>query len=58
MWSKICSFLHDIAGVPSYNRYLEHLVQHHPEQKPLSEKEFHRQATDEKYGGGSIRRCC
>ncbi|SDY15423.1 YbdD/YjiX family protein [Thermoactinomyces sp. DSM 45892] len=58
MWSKLCNFLHDIAGVPSYKRYLEHLAQHYPEQEPLSEKEFHRQATDEKYDGGSIRRCC
>ncbi|GGE26488.1 hypothetical protein GCM10011571_30860 [Marinithermofilum abyssi] len=51
-------YLHTMAGVPSYERYLEHFHKHHPGETPLSEKEFHKKATDEKYGGGTIRRCC
>lgn len=58
IWSSIRDFLNDIAGVPNYQRYVEHLNKHHPDQTPMSEKEFHQKATDEKYGGGSIRRCC
>jgi uncharacterized short protein YbdD (DUF466 family) len=54
----ISSFLNEIAGVPNYQRYLEHFHKCHPTSTPLTEKEFHRQATDEKYGSGSIRRCC
>lgn len=54
----ISHYFNEIAGVPSYERYLEHLYKHHPEATPLSEKEFHQRATDEKYGSGNIRRCC
>lgn len=61
-WKKpfrfIANYLNEIAGVPNYERYLEHFHKHHPGEKPLSEAEFHRQAIDEKYGGGTIRRCC
>ncbi|MXQ52635.1 YbdD/YjiX family protein [Shimazuella alba] len=54
----IADYLNDMAGVPNYKRYINHFRKYHPNEIPLSEKEFHKQATDEKYGGGSIRRCC
>lgn len=58
-WLKtMYCYLNEIAGVPNYERYLEHVRKHHPEQTPLSETEFHRRAIDEKYGSGNIRRCC
>jgi uncharacterized short protein YbdD (DUF466 family) len=58
-WLKtIINYLNEIAGVPNYQRYLIHFQKCHPEATPLSEKEFHRKATDEKYGSGNIRRCC
>lgn len=58
-WLKtIIYFLNEIAGVPNYKRYLAHFQKYHPKETPLSEKDFHRKATDEKYGSGSIRRCC
>lgn len=61
-WKKpfkaVTDYLNAIAGVPSYERYLEHFRKHHPHEEPMSEKEFHKRATDEKYGGGKIRRCC
>lgn len=57
-WYFLKEYLQGIAGVPNYSRYLQHIRQFHPDQKPLSEKEFHQKATDEKYGGTTIRRCC
>lgn len=58
LFKAFTTYLKDIAGVPNYERYLEHLRLHHPEQTPLTEAAFHRQANDEKYGGNGIRRCC
>lgn len=58
-WFKIvCAYLNEIAGVPNYERYLEHVRKHHPEVTPLSEAEFYRQAIDEKYSSKTVRRCC
>lgn len=58
MLKALASYLNGMAGVPDYERYLAHFHKHHPGETPLTEAEFHRRATDEKYGGGSIRRCC
>jgi len=57
-FKAVTNYLNEIAGVPNYERYLEHFRKHHPGETPMSEEEFHRRAIDEKYGGGSIRRCC
>lgn len=61
-WKKFIHMLSEslltIAGAPNYERYLEHLKKHHPEQTPLSKKEFYRKMNDEKYGGKTIRKCC
>jgi len=46
-----------VFGMPDYSRYLEHLAAHHPEQKAMSEPEFHRAAIDRKYGKSGPR-CC
>jgi uncharacterized short protein YbdD (DUF466 family) len=57
-FKAVAWYLNEIAGVPNYQRYLEHFRKHHPGEEPMSEEEFHRKMTDEKYGGGKIRRCC
>ncbi|RAL24366.1 YbdD/YjiX family protein [Thermoflavimicrobium daqui] len=61
-WKKpfrlFAEFLNTMAGVPSYQKYLDHFYKNHPGATPMSEAEFHRKANDEKYGGGTIRRCC
>ena len=57
-FKAIADYLNAIAGVPDYRRYLEHFRKHHPDQEPLSEREFYKWAIDERYGGGKIRRCC
>lgn len=54
----IAAYLNAIAGVPDYQRYLEHFRKHHPGQQPMSEREFFKWAIDERYGGGKLRRCC
>ncbi|SHE82696.1 Uncharacterized short protein YbdD, DUF466 family [Seinonella peptonophila] len=54
----VADYLNAIAGVPNYQQYVDHMEKYHPNEKILSEKEFHRQAIDERYGGGTIRRCC
>jgi uncharacterized short protein YbdD (DUF466 family) len=46
-----------VFGIPDYQRYLDHMATHHPEQAPLSRKEFFAQAVERKYcRAGS--RCC
>lgn len=35
-----------VVGETAYERYLEHLHANHPEERPLSEKEFWRQHID------------
>jgi uncharacterized short protein YbdD (DUF466 family) len=57
-FKAIADYLNAIAGVPDYQRYLEHMRRYHPDQQPMSEREFHRWANDEKYGGKGVRRCC
>lgn len=57
-FKAVANYLNAIAGVPDYARYLEYFHRNHPGETPLTEKEFHKQATNEKYGGGTIRRCC
>jgi uncharacterized short protein YbdD (DUF466 family) len=54
----IAAYLNEIAGVPNYQKYLQHFEKHHPGETPLSEKAFHRQAIDAKYNGSNMRRCC
>ena len=56
--NKVLAYLRAIAGVPNYERYLEYHRRSNSAEPPLSEREFHRKANDEKYGGGGIRRCC
>jgi uncharacterized short protein YbdD (DUF466 family) len=49
--------LRRIIGVPDYDRYVAHVVAHHPEAKPMSHDEFVKQRMIDKYSrpGG---RCC
>lgn len=52
-----------MIGVPSYETYLAHMAEHHPEQKAMTYAEFFRNRQDARYGvgvkGGSRGfRCC
>jgi len=57
-WNKMVSAFHTIVGGPNYFAYLEHFQEHHPNEAPLTEKEFYEQRLKERYEGGKINRCC
>ncbi|HIV48405.1 KCU-star family selenoprotein [uncultured Helicobacter sp.] len=45
-------FLHLLVGMPSYDKYLEHMRLHHPDKIPKSQREFFKDAIEKKYGAG------
>ncbi|WP_394954033.1 KCU-star family selenoprotein [uncultured Helicobacter sp.] len=45
-------FLHLLVGMPSYDKYLEHMRLHHPEEIPKTQREFFKDAIEKKYGAG------
>jgi len=48
-----------LLGLPNYERYLSHAQQAHPEQIPLSRRDFYDEAQRNRYDSGSKRpRCC
>ena len=48
---------HRIFDVPDYAAYVKHLREHHPDQEPLTEREFAAQYVDRRYGTKGPR-CC
>ncbi|MBV6520675.1 MAG: hypothetical protein MNPFHGCM_00793 [Gemmatimonadaceae bacterium] len=46
-----------IIGAPDYDGYLAHRMQHHPECRKLTEREFTRQRLDDRYSRPGSR-CC
>jgi uncharacterized short protein YbdD (DUF466 family) len=38
-----------IFGIPDYERYLQHAAVHHPDQQPLSRRDFCARAIERKY---------
>jgi uncharacterized short protein YbdD (DUF466 family) len=38
-----------IFGIPDYERYLAHIASHHPDQAPLTRREFAARAIERKY---------
>jgi uncharacterized short protein YbdD (DUF466 family) len=54
--ARIGSVIRTILGVPDYERYLAHVRVAHPEEQPLSEKEFFRRQLEGRAKPGS--RCC
>ena len=45
-------FLHLLVGMPSYDKYLEHMHKNHPDKIPKSQKESFKEAMESKYGAG------
>lgn len=48
-------FFHLLVGMPSYDKYLEHMRIHHPDTIPKTQKEFFAEALEAKYGAGSTK---
>ncbi|MEI2355383.1 YbdD/YjiX family protein [Mesobacillus zeae] len=53
-------FISLLVGVPSYERYVEHMKEHHPGEAVVSRKDFFSQAQEARYcgKGGKVSRCC
>ncbi|MCD7035726.1 YbdD/YjiX family protein [Metabacillus sp. GX 13764] len=49
-----------MAGVPSYETYVEYMAAHHPGKPVQSRKEFFCEAQEARYNGkgGKVSRCC
>ncbi|GED12618.1 CstA-like transporter-associated (seleno)protein [Aneurinibacillus migulanus] len=57
---RIRSTFRMIFGIPDYELYLDywHAAPPKDKQAPMSEKEFFRQAIEQRYGSGNRTRCC
>ncbi|MDE6886431.1 MAG: KCU-star family selenoprotein [Helicobacteraceae bacterium] len=53
LYKKSDRFLHLLVGMPSYDKYLEHMIKNHPDKIPKSQREFFKEALENKYGPGS-----
>ena len=53
-------FLSLLVGVPSYEKYVEHMETHHPGDPIQSRKDFFCEAQNARYNGkdGKVSRCC
>ena len=52
----VAAIVRRILGVPDYERYLAHVRMAHPDQVPLTEREFFRERLEGRAKPGS--RCC
>ena len=60
MWRYRKQFISLLVGVPSYEKYVAHMKQHHPNEIVLSRKQFFAEAQEARFNakGGKISRCC
>jgi uncharacterized short protein YbdD (DUF466 family) len=56
-FGRLRSAFRQVFGIPDYERYLEHMAEHHPGEPTLCERDFFAQAIDRKYGKSGPR-CC
>ncbi|WP_297809784.1 KCU-star family selenoprotein [uncultured Helicobacter sp.] len=52
LYKKSDRFFHLLVGMPSYDKYVEHMRQNHPDKIPKSQREFFKEAMEAKYGAG------
>ncbi|MCL6517863.1 YbdD/YjiX family protein [Alicyclobacillus sp.] len=57
-WRRLNRNIKTIFGMPDYERYLEHHRQAHPDQTPLSEREYYKRYLKDRYDSGQVNRCC
>ncbi|HEC1570782.1 TPA: KCU-star family selenoprotein, partial [Campylobacter upsaliensis] len=46
-----------LVGLSSYDKYLEHMRENHPETPPKSRGEFFKECLDKKYNQGGLNKC-
>lgn len=56
-YKKSDRFFHLLVGMPSYDKYVEHMRTKHPDREIKSQAEFFKEALDARYNGG-VNRCC
>ncbi len=54
---RVLWYLREVMGENAYEHYLEHQRRRHPEEPPLSRREFERRRMDERDNHPGIR-CC
>jgi uncharacterized short protein YbdD (DUF466 family) len=47
-----------MVGVPDYDTYVQHMRTTHPEQTPMTYKEFYNNRVEARYGGKGVIKCC
>ncbi|RAX55996.1 KCU-star family selenoprotein [Helicobacter sp. 10-6591] len=52
LYSRSDRVFHLLVGMPSYDKYLEHMRIYHPDKIPKTQKEFFTEAMNSKYGVG------
>ncbi|MEI4829730.1 MULTISPECIES: YbdD/YjiX family protein [Bacillus] len=60
MWRYRKQFISLLVGVPSYEKYVAHMKQQHPNEIVLSRKQFFAEAQEARFNakGGKVSRCC
>jgi uncharacterized short protein YbdD (DUF466 family) len=54
---RVGSVVRRVIGAPDYERYLQHMREHHPGTQPLTAAEFERERTENRYNKPGTR-CC
>jgi uncharacterized short protein YbdD (DUF466 family) len=57
LWKRIKQFARSMIGVPDYNTYLQHCLEHHPDCTPMTYSEFFTERQSARYRGTGGR-CC
>lgn len=57
-YKKAERFFHPLVGLSSYDKYLEHMKEKHPEKTPKSRSEFFKECLEKKYNSGGLHKCC
>ncbi|RDU64831.1 KCU-star family selenoprotein [Helicobacter sp. MIT 14-3879] len=57
LYKKSDRFFHLLVGMPSYDKYVEHMKKNHPDKVPKSQRDFFKEALENKYGQGGSK-CC
>lgn len=58
LWSTLCETARLMVGLPSYEAYLRHMAECHPERPVMSRIAFFRDRQEARYGGRNGGRCC
>lgn len=57
-YEKSEKFFHPLVGLPSYEKYLEHMQRNHPNKDVQSRGDFFKEAIDRKYNSSGMNKCC